>query len=280
MRRINAFSLTLKQQLAGAAIAAPALAIVTLLFVYPFLRSLQSSFRSQEGVWTLDNYSEALSIYGGDYLYTLWICGVSLVALIIITAIIGGLLRLGVYPLLEFIFKIPLFVPFVVVGHAMRVFLAPHGTLNSALSITGMFNPDILPSFAFSSLGLVAALVWKNLGIGLLLMLGAFRSVNESMLEAARGMGAGKMKLIWHFLVPMNKGSVGVMAVLTFTSMLGSFSIPAMIGNAGGSQMIMMDLYHQIVYQQNYGVANAIGVLTYIASLGAAIYYLKGVTKK
>lgn len=280
MRKTNPQSVVLWHKLGGVGLVTPAVAVVALLFLYPFTLSFISSLRSQEGIWTLANYAEAISLYGGDVVFTLWVCLASLAILTIITVMIGGLLRLGAYPVLEFIFKIPLFVPFVVAGHAMRVFLAPHGTLNSAIAVTGWLNPDALPSFAFTTLGLIAALVWKNLGLALLLVLGSFRSVNEGMLEAARGMGAGKLRLIWHFLVPMNKSGIGVMAVLTFTSMLGCFSIPAMLGNAGGQQMLMMDLYHQSVYQHNYGLANAIGVITYIASMGAAIYYLKGLAKK
>ncbi|OXM82582.1 ABC transporter permease [Paenibacillus rigui] len=280
MRKINSPSILFWNKAAGVGPATPAIAVVGLLFVYPFVLSFISSLRSQEGVWTFANYAEAFSLYGGDLVFTLWVCLASLALLVVFTVMIGGFLRLGAYPVLEFIFKIPLFVPFVVVGHAMRVFLAPHGTLNSAIAITGFFDPDLMPSFAFTTFGLIAALVWKNLGLALLLVLGGFRSVNEGMLEAARGMGAGKLRLIWHFLVPMNKSSIGVMAVLTFTSMLGCFSIPSMLGNASGPQMLMMDLYHQSVYQHNYGLANTIGVITYIASMGAAIYYLKGLAKK
>lgn len=280
MRKTNTPSIALWQQAAGVGLATPAIAVVALLFLYPFVLSFISSLRSQDNAWTLANYVEAITLYGGDLIFTLWVCIVSIIVLIFLTSMIAGLLRLGAYPVLEFIFKIPLFVPFVVVGHAMRVFLAPHGTLNSAIAVTGFFHPDQLPSFAFTTLGLITALVWKNLGLALLLVLGSFRAVNEGMLEAARGMGAGKLRLIWHFLVPMNKNSIGVMAVLTFTSMLGCFSIPAMLGNGGGKQMLMMDLYHQSVYQHNYGLANSIGVITYIASMGAAIYYLKGLSKK
>jgi ABC-type sugar transport system permease subunit len=53
-----------------------------------------------------------------------------------------------------------------------------------------------------------------------------------------------------------------------------------MLGNTEGAQMAMVDLYYQIVYQNNYGVANAIGVISYLVSMGAAIYYLRTVTKK
>lgn len=85
--------------------------------------------------------------------------------------------------------------------------------------------------------------------------------------------------MIKDILVPMSTGSIGVVAVLTFTSMMGSFSIPAMMGSGSGSQMLMIDLYYQMVYQHNNGVANALGVLSYLVSMGAAIYYVRRVAK-
>ncbi|PZD95411.1 ABC transporter permease [Paenibacillus sambharensis] len=265
--------------LAGAGIAAPAVSIVGIFFVYPFIQSLTESFRTEDGAYTLANYGKAFRLYAGDMWFTLWVSGLSLGLLLLLSVLLGGLLRLKTASFVEFLFKIPLFVPFVVVGHAMRVFLAPHGTLNSALMPLGLYDPDQVPSIAFSTAGLVLALVWKNIGFALLLVLGAFRGVDNSYLEAARNQGAGSFRLIKDILLPMGKGSIGVVAVLTFSSMMGSFSIPAMMGSADGRQMLMVDLYYQIVYQQDYGVANALGVISYLVSMGAAIYYMKKVAK-
>lgn len=264
--------------LAGAVLAAPAVLMVGILFVVPFIRSVMTSFQTGEGSWTLANYDAALEQYAGDLWYTIWVSAVSLALLLALSVLIGGVLRLKAGPVIEFLYKIPLFVPFVVVGHAMRVFLAPHGTLNSSLMSLGLFDPDSVPSVAFSTLGLMIALVWKNIGFSLLLILGSFRSVSQSYLDAARNVGAGNLRLIKDILLPMSYSSLGVVAVLTSTSMMGSFSIPAMMGNGSGSQMIMIDLYYQMVYQHNYGVANAIGVLSYLVSMGAAIYYVRRVS--
>jgi len=68
--------------------------------------------------------------------------------------------------------------------------------------------------------------------------------------------------------------------VLIFTSMLASFSIPMMIGQGQGPQMVMIDVYYRIVQHADYGVANALGVVSYLTASGAAIYYLRSVTKK
>jgi hypothetical protein len=72
---------------------------------------------------------------------------------------------------IEFLLKVPLFVPFVVVGHAMRVFLAPHGTLNGLLLPLGILDPNRPPSLAGSWLGLSLALAWKHLALAALLFL-------------------------------------------------------------------------------------------------------------
>lgn len=263
----------------GAMLVLPAVLIVGILFVYPFFRSLTSSFQTEMG-WGLQNYRQIWELYRFDILYTIWIGVASLAVLLAFGILLGGFLRLRADYAIEFLFKIPLFIPFVVVGHAMRVFLAPNGTLNALLSWFGVVDLDHPPSLAYSSAGMIIALVWKNLSMALLLMMGAFRGVDNSYIEAARNVGANALRIIFNILVPMAKGAIVVSAVLIFTSIIGNFSIPAMMGSAKGSQVLMIDLYYEIVYQHNYGVANAIGVVAYLISMGAAVYYLRMVTKR
>ncbi|HIU63676.1 MAG TPA: sugar ABC transporter permease [Candidatus Avacidaminococcus intestinavium] len=263
----------------GIAFALPSTLLIIVLFIYPFLLSFQRSFQLADDSYSLLNYVQSWERYSSDIFFTVFISLVSLFILLLLSIILSGVLRLYSFAVVEFIFKIPLFVPYVVVGHAVRVFLAPHGTLTSLLNALNIVNPDNLPQIAFSSAGLIFALVWKNLGISLLLVLGSFRGVNQNMLEAAESMGASKYQLVKDFLVPICKSSFGVIAVLTFTSMMGSFSIPAMIGGGGGSQMLMIDVHQQMIEQQNLGMANAIGVFGYLFSMGATIYYLNGMGK-
>lgn len=269
------------------ALFVPAILVIGVLFVYPFFLSLLGSFRVKQGwggqtslTWGIKNYLTVWELYKGHILYTVEISLVSLAILLIFATLLGGFLRLKQNSLVEFLFKIPLFVPFVVVGHAMRVLLAPHGTLNVLLAALGLISLNNPPSLAFTGPGVVVALVWKNLSFALLLMMGAFRSVKDNYLEAAYNVGATSWKTIFTVLMPMAKGAIAVAAVLIFTSNMGSFSIPIMMGTPNGPQMAMVDLYYQIVYMNDYGVANAIGVISYLISMGAAIYYLKLVTKE
>jgi len=179
----------------------------------------------------------------------------------------------------EFLLKVPLFVPFVVVGHAMRVFLAPHGTLNGLLLPLGLFNPESPPSVASSWFGLALALAWKHLALAALLFLGAFRAVDETYLEAARNFGANTLRQTKDVLVPMAAPSIAVACILVFASMLASFSIPLMMGRGSGPQMLMIDVYYRFGQHGDFATASALGVVAYLLALGAALVYVRNLTR-
>ena len=129
-------------------------------------------------------------------------------------------------------------------------------------------------------LGIVLALVWKNLALAVLLVLGAYRAADESYLEAARNLGASTFRQIKDVLVPMSAPSLVVASAFMFTSMLASFSIPLMIGGGEAPQMLMVDVYYRINYQDDLGTANALGMVSYLFAMGVAGYYLRTITVK
>src|SRR5207237_2241245 len=112
--------------------------------------------------------------------------------------------------------------------------------------------------------GIALALAWKHLGLAALLLLGAFRAVDESHLEAARNFGAGTARLTRDILVRMAGPSLAVSAVLIFSSMLASFSIPLMMGRGGGAQMLMIDVYYRFGQHGDFETAAALGVVGYL----------------
>jgi putative spermidine/putrescine transport system permease protein len=266
-------------RLACLVIALPPLAIVVWLFFLPFLSSAYLSLL-REDQWSWRNYYLVWRLYRFDVLYTLWIAFFSLVAVLGIAVFLCGYLRIHVNKPVEFLFKVPLFIPFVVVGHAMRVLLAPKGTLNAVLSQIGLINMNDPPSIAFGWIGIAVCLIWKNLALAVLLVLGSYRSVDETFLEAARNFGASTFRQIKDILLPMSRASLAVAGAFMFTSMLASFSVPLMIGSGEPPQMVMIDVFYRINYQMDYGTANALGVVSYLLAMGVAGYYLRTITQK
>ncbi len=267
-------------KLLGAAIVLPVVVLILVEYVYPFLLSFISSLKLPEGgALTLENYSYILRIYGQDILYTLFVSVASLIVVLTVAILIGGYLTLNENPFIEFMFKLPLFIPFVVVGHAMRTFLAPKGILNSLLSLIGLINIEAPPDYAYGPIGTIIALSWKQIAFALLLVMSAFQSVDKSYLEAARNLGASKFRLIREMLLPLSFGSIAVSAVLIFTSFLQNFSVVMMMGSGSGARHIMVDIFQQINYLNNINVANALGVVSYVFALGAAVIYLRKAAK-
>lgn len=270
----------LAYKLLGAVIVLPVVVLILVEYVYPFVLSLISSLKLPEGgALTLENYSYILRIYGQDILYTLFVSVASLLVVLTAAILIGGYLTLNENPFIEFMFKLPLFIPFVVVGHAMRTFLAPKGILNSLLSLIGLVNIETPPDYAYGPIGTIIALSWKQIAFALLLVMSAFQSVDKSYLEAARNLGASKIRLIREMLLPLSFGSIAVSAVLIFTSFLQNFSVVMMMGSGSGARHIMVDIFQQINYLNNINVANALGVVSYVFALGAAVIYLRKAAK-
>lgn len=266
------------EQLLWWAAALPATAVLVIGFGVPLIQSLVASFL-RDGHLTLANYALVYHLYRQDVVYTVLVAASGL-ALTFGTGIpLAGYLRLHHAAPIEFLLKVPLFVPFVVVGHAMRVFLAPRGTLLTTLHALGLASADTSLAFGQGWPGLAIALAWKHLALVMLLLLGAFRAVDESYLEAARGFGAGTVRQIWAVLVPMAAPSIALAAVISLTSMLASFSIPLMMSRGSGPQMLMIDLYYRFGQHGDLGVASAIGVVSYLLASGAAYYYLRTVSR-
>jgi putative spermidine/putrescine transport system permease protein len=235
----------------------PPLLVLGAVFLWPLAASIAASF-TRDGAPTLVNYQTVWRLYLRDVLYTIAVAatGAGLTFAVAIPAC--GWLRARAFGPVEFLVKVPLFVPFVVVGHALRVFLTPWA-----------------PALSGSWAAIAVALAWKHLGLSSLLMLGAFRAVDESYLEAARNFGASTSRLTRDVLVPMAAPSIAVSAVLIFSSMLASFSIPLMMGRGGGAQMLMIDLYYRFGQHGDFETAAALGVVGYVLAMGAALVYAR-----
>lgn len=259
--------------------AIPATMVIIVGFGFPLVQSLVASF-TRDGVLTLANYELVYRLYRQDVVYTVMVAAAGLVLTFGIGIPLSGYLRLHHSQTAEFLLKVPLFVPFVVVGHAMRIFLAPRGTLLVFLHALGLVSQDTTLAISEGWIGLSIALAWKHLALVVLLLMGAFRGVGEEYLEAARGFGAGTFRQIWAVMVPMAAPSIGLAVVLSLTSMLASFSIPLMMTKGSGPQMLMIDLYHRYGQHGDFGTASAIGVVSYLLAAGAAYYYLKGVARQ
>src|SRR5687767_9362898 len=189
----------------GVLLVAPALAAVLVLFVYPLGYSLVTAFQAKGGGFTLDNFAKAFEFYSVDIGFTLVIIGVSTVLIALASIAIGGYLVLGENPwavaLLRWLYRWPLFIPFVVAAQCMRTFLAKNGLMNNALVSTGLLDAASTQSF-LDWRGIIITFVWKQTPFVTLMVAGAMASLDRSTIEAARNLGAARLRILVEIVVP------------------------------------------------------------------------------
>jgi len=263
-------------------LVAPALTMVLGLFVYPLALSLVSAFTARDGQPSLDNFVKAFELYGADIVFTLVIVSVSTVLIGVLAAAIGGYLTLGAHPaavaVLRALYRWPLFVPFIVAAQCMRTFLAKNGIMNNVLDTLGFVDVANL-SGLLDWRGIIITFVWKETPFVALLVSGAMAALDRATIEAAANLGAGGLRILIDIVLPQVAGVVLVGLVLAFVQMLSVLSVPIMI-SGGSPTMITVDMAFRVNSYSDYGVANALGFISYaMAGMAAWVYLRRSVAR-
>jgi len=272
----------LRERFAGLALVAPALFVVGVFFVLPLLLSAVGAFRAADGSYTLAHFEKSLDLYTKDLLFTLAIVALSTVLIALVAIAIAGYLTLGEHPravaVLRWLYRWPLFIPFVVAGQVMRTFLGKNGMLNHALIAAGIIEPISAQSF-LDWRGIVIAFVWKQAPFVTLLLAGAMAALDRQYIEAARNLGAGRARVLVDIVLPHVRGTLLVGLVLSFVTMLSVLSVPLMI-NPNSPTMITVDIAYRISTFADYAVANALCLLSLLLAALGAVFYLRHATRK
>lgn len=260
------------------ALLSPALLMVGLLFVYPLVLSLLLAFHNElTGGWDLDNFNKAFALYGKDISLTAIVTVLATALVGVFSVAIAGYLTLGENPravaALRWIYRWPLFIPFVVAAQLMRTFLAKNGMLNNGLMSLGLVDPLNTLSL-LDWRGVLITFVWKQLPFAALLISGAMAAMDRSMIESARGLGAGRLRILLEIVLPQVQATVWVALILSFVTMLSALSVPMMI-IAGSPTLLTVDMAWRVNSYGDYGVANALGFVSFAMSGVAAWFYLR-----
>ena len=266
----------------GLALLAPALAVIVVFFVAPLAMSAVVAFRRKDGALTLEHFAKSFDLYTTDLLFTLAIVIASTILIGLVAIAIAGYLTLGENPravsILRWLYRWPLFIPFVVAGQVMRTFLAKNGMLNHVLIGTGLIEPLSAQSL-LDWRGIVVAFVWKQAPFVTLLLAGAMASIETQHIEAARNLGARRLRVLIDIILPQVRGTLLVGLVLSFVTMLSVLSVPLMI-NPNSPTMVTVDVAYRINTFGDYAVANALCLLSLVLAAGGAWFYLHHAVEK
>jgi putative spermidine/putrescine transport system permease protein len=206
----------------------------------------------------------------------------STVLIALFSIAIAGVLTLGETPWLvaglRWLYRWPLFIPFIVAAQCMRTFLAKNGLMNNTLVAAGLLEPIQTVSY-LDWRGIVATFVWKQVPFVTLMLAGAMASLDRATIEAGRNLGASRLRVLVEIVLPQVAQTLLVGLVLSFVTMLSVLSVPMMVS---GSQptMLTVDMAFRINSYGDYATANALGVISYAMTAVVAWIYLRHQVKR
>jgi putative spermidine/putrescine transport system permease protein len=237
----------------------PNLAWLALFMLGPLLTLFVISFRGYEAgrgiqdFWTLSHYVNFLTdAYHLEILGRTMRLGlvVTLWCLVLGYPLAYGLSRLRGFPraLLYFVVLLPLLTSAVVRTFGWMILLSNNGFLNRTLMDLGILDDPI--RFMYSMNGIVIALAQVLLPFMVLALDAALLNIDPRIVEAARNLGAGTVRVFLQVTLPLSLPGVLSGSVLVFTLAVSAFVTPSLIG--GPRVPVMATL----IYQQGMSLLN------------------------
>jgi putative spermidine/putrescine transport system permease protein len=218
-------------------LATPALGVVGLLLVLPYLNIVTMSFRVASTTkaygdgFTTDNYTRAL--FDLLYLETLWdtlklATIVTVCCLILAYPVAFHLARTKSRwrGLLYGLLLSPLLVGVVIRSFGWIILLANNGLINQMLRAWDLPRAALM----YNEFGVILALVHIFLPFMALPLMGAIQAIDPRLEEAARSLGAGKRKVFFRVLLPLSAPGIQSGCILVFILSCGAYVTPMLIG--------------------------------------------------
>lgn len=209
---------------------------------------------------------------------TLWTTGVCAALLLPICLSIALYLRFATGRLAAYVQSLaifPMFVPSIILSYAFIRVLGPNGTVDLILNALGL--PKI-PTPYLSPWGPVIGLVWDNIPITVLIMLSGLGVVSNASIEAARDVGAGRLSVLFHIILPRIWNSVLVALSFTVLGIFSAFTLPYVLGPASPE---MMGPFMQRTFRDLNDPTMAItqAVITFAFCIAFGVFYVRAVAR-
>lgn len=265
-RRTSEFLLTL-----------PSTAWLTVFFFIPAIIILVLACKpadAQGGVgagWTLDNFR---ALTDPQYLpiiwRTFWISAVSSIICVVLALPAAlAIARAGVTwrNLLLLLVLIPFWTNFLIRIFAWKSLLHPDGIIEhiaTALHLVEEGEPLLYNSFA-----VLLVMIYTQLPFAILPIYAAAEKFDFTLMEAARDLGASRLRAVVSVLMPGISRGIGAAALMVFVSAIGMYVVPDIVGSAE-SEMIGNKIAQRVQSDRNLPLASALAA----AMLGAVVLLL------
>jgi putative spermidine/putrescine transport system permease protein len=256
----------------GLALLAPALVILTVVFLYPvaliLLRSVtvpELGFQNYVSLWSVP---ANVLILRKTFAVALWTTLICLVIAYPFAYYISHLPQQKAR-LLLFLSLAPLFTAILARLYAWTVILGRHGVINETLLSLGLIDRPL--SLLFTPLAVTIGMVHVLLPYMILVLYSVMVKIDGSMLEASRTLGAGGFQTFRRVFLPLSMRGVYAGSLLVFIVALGFFITPAVL--AGGDHLTVAVYIEQQISTLRWGTASAMATILLVTSIAIFLVF-------
>jgi putative spermidine/putrescine transport system permease protein len=185
-----------------------------------------------------------------------------------------GIASTEVRVLLLVLAVIPFWTSLLIRTVAWRPLLGTQGAINLLLLKLGVID-EPMSWLLFSEPAMLIGMVqvYSIFMVGPLAL--SMGSIDRSVLEAARDLGATQWKVFWHFVVPLSRPGLIVGAIFITIAVMGEFAVPAAL--SGRKVNLLGNIVVTQVSSLRWGQASAAGVILALLALAIVAVLLRSV---
>lgn len=262
----------------------PAVLFLLVFFLIPVISLFAISFdKAAQGVitfqgnLTLDNFERVFT--RALYYSAIWRsvaigAAVAVICLLIgypLAFIIARTFRPGIATMLTIFVLASMQLDMVIRLYGMMVLMGDNGIVNTGLMRLGVIGQPL--PLMYNTFGVILGLVQVTLPFMVLSLIGAIKSINPSLEEAARSLGSSRWHVMRTITWPLSLPGVYAGTLLVFALAISSYVVPALMG---GWKVITLPIhiYQQIAEVGRWQFGAAIACILFVTSLLAMAIYI------
>ncbi|MCE6235343.1 putative 2-aminoethylphosphonate ABC transporter permease subunit [Acinetobacter pittii] len=259
-RRKTEYSLRSNIALATVAIA------LTLAIIAPLMMLFETAFfdenQSFVGLENFYNYFASPALLSSIF-NSVWVaCTATVITVFLASIYAFALTNVNIKG--KGFFKVVAFLPILAPS------LLPSLALVYLFGKQGVFKPLLGDIQIYGPIGILISYCFWLFPAILMLMMVSFRSVDQRLIEASLSLGKNIWKTHYHVTLPAIRYGLISASLVAFIYVLTDFGIPKVIG--GSFNMMALDVYKQIIGQQNMSMGAVISILLLLPAVFVFIF--------